>query len=337
MAISIVAPVQAEPSYLVRISRKAVLVLLVLLGLGTITAHAQDATWGSTPGTGDWGTATNWSPPAAVPTGTATFGASNTTTITFSNDASVGTLQFNAAAPAYSFRISNFSTLTISGVGIVNNSSNSPTFSAPGGSSGSLSFAGGSMAGNATIVEDSNLGTDFFNTSSAGNAAITTNGAHTFFNDASTAGNAAITINNGLTAFFDSSTAGSATITSNSGGTDFFGTSTGGQARFITNFGGFVDMSFLASDGMTAGSIEGAGSYFLGSIALTVGLNNLSTQVSGTIADGGTAGGTGAALIKIGTGTLTLTGPNTYSGGTSINGGILAIGNDSNLGTGALS
>ena len=337
MATSIVALMQADRSYLVRIPRKAVLMLLVRLGLGTIAAHAQDATWGSTPGTGDWGTAANWSPPAAVPTGIATFGASNTTTITFSNDASVGTLQFNAAAPAYSFRISNFSTLTISGVGIVNNSSNSPTFSAPSGSSGSLSFAGGSMAGNATIVEDGNLGTDFFNTSSAGNAAITTNGAHTFFNDASTAGNAAITINNGLTAFFGTSTAGSATITSNTGGTDFFGTSTGGQARFITNFGGFVDMSFLASDAMTAGSIEGAGSYFLGSIAFTVGLNNLSTEVSGTIADGGTAGGTGGALIKVGTGTLTLAGPNTYSGGTSINGGILAVSNDSNLGTGALS
>ncbi len=100
-ATSIVALMQADRSYLVRISRKAVLMLLVRLGLGTIAAHAQDATWGSTPGTGDWGTAANWSPPAAVPTGIATFGASNTTTITFSNDASVGTLQFNAAAPAY--------------------------------------------------------------------------------------------------------------------------------------------------------------------------------------------------------------------------------------------
>ena len=38
---------------------------------------------------------------------------------------------------------------------------------------------------------------------------------------------------------------------------------------------------------MTAGSIAGAGTYFLGSKQLTVGSNNLSTTVSGTIQDGG--------------------------------------------------
>jgi fibronectin-binding autotransporter adhesin len=34
---------------------------------------------------------------------------------------------------------------------------------------------------------------------------------------------------------------------------------------------------------------------------------------------------------------LTLTGVNTYSGGTNLNGGILAVNSDVNLGTGALS
>jgi autotransporter-associated beta strand protein len=38
-----------------------------------------------------------------------------------------------------------------------------------------------------------------------------------------------------------------------------------------------------------------------------------------------------------GTGTLTLTGANTYSGGTNLNGGILVVNNDANLGMGALS
>ena len=47
--------------------------------------------------------------------------------------------------------------------------------------------------------------------------------------------------------------------------------------------------------------------------------------------------GTGGALIKVGTGTLTLTGTNTYSGGTTFNGGTLAVNNDANLGTGPLS
>jgi hypothetical protein len=66
------------------------------------------------------------------------------------------------------------------------------------------------------------------------------------------------------------------------------------------------------------GSIEGAGSYLLGSKALTVGPNNLSTEVSGIIADGGSNGGTGGALIKVGTGTLTLTGLNTLQRGNEL-------------------
>ena len=54
------------------------------------------------------------------------------------------------------------------------------------------------------------------------------------------------------------------------------------------------------------------------------------------ITDGGIASGTGGRLIKVGTGTLTLTGTNTYSGGTGLDGGIVAINNDANLGTGPL-
>ena len=57
--------------------------------------------------------------------------------------------------------------------------------------------------------------------------------------------------------------------------------------------------------------------------------------MSGTIEDGGTSGGTGASLVKVGTGTLTLSGANTYSGGTTINGGTLAVSADNNLGDGA--
>ena len=76
---------------------------------------------------------------------------------------------------------------------------------------------------------------------------------------------------------------------------------------------------------MTAGSIEGAGTYFLGSKELIVGLNNLSTTVSGFIA------GDGGSLVKVGTGTLTLTGNNLYSGGTTIEDGTLVVGGQAPL------
>ncbi|HYB08480.1 MAG TPA: autotransporter outer membrane beta-barrel domain-containing protein, partial [Alphaproteobacteria bacterium] len=59
---------------------------------------------------------------------------------------------------------------------------------------------------------------------------------------------------------------------------------------------------------------------------LTVGLNDLSTQVDGVIADGGAAGGAGGSLIKVGLGTLTLNGDDTYSGGTTVSGGTIIVG-----------
>jgi len=77
--------------------------------------------------------------------------------------------------------------------------------------------------------------------------------------------------------------------------------------------------------------IEGSGFYFLGSKTLTVGGNNMSTTVSGVIQDGGFlpgifgGGGTGGSLAKVGTGTLTLSGLNTYTGPTTVNDGSLIV------------
>jgi autotransporter-associated beta strand protein len=290
-----------------------------LAALGT--AHATDATWDTNPGSNDWNTNTNWTP-QTVPTGTASFGSSNTTSITLINAAVlVGTIQFNAGAPTYSFNIDG--TIVLTGTGIINNSSNAPTFSA---ASGGLEFDNTSTAGNAVLITTGQGHMDFLNTSTAGNAMITNdNGGSTRFQDTSTAGNATITNNNnGFTRFLNTSIAGNATITTNNGGvTRFNDGSTGGNARFITNASGIFDISGLTSGGMTAGSIEGAGTYDLGSKSLTVGGNNLSTEVSGIVADGGNGGGTGGSLVKVGSGTLTLCGANTYTGSTTIAAGTL--------------
>jgi len=99
--------------------------------LAALPARAQDTTWLVNPGSGNFNTAANWTP-ATVPTGTAFFGASNTTSIAFQpfTTTSIGTLQFNPDAPAYSFTTSDgiSTSISITGAGIVNNSSNAPTF-----------------------------------------------------------------------------------------------------------------------------------------------------------------------------------------------------------------
>jgi autotransporter-associated beta strand protein len=81
---------------------------------------------------------------------------------------------------------------------------------------------------------------------------------------------------------------------------------------------------------MTAGSIEGAGTFSLGPNQLTVGSNNLSTEVSGVIR------GAGGSLVKVGTGTLTLSGANSYTGATVVAGGTLSVIGDISSSSGVL-
>ncbi|WP_162419643.1 autotransporter domain-containing protein [Microvirga brassicacearum] len=75
----------------------------------------------------------------------------------------------------------------------------------------------------------------------------------------------------------------------------------------------------LDSYNQTVGSLAGAGRVTLGSATLTTGGNDASTTFSGVMS------GTGG-LVKNGSGTFTLTGANTYTGGTTISAGALQIG-----------
>jgi autotransporter-associated beta strand protein len=325
-------------------------VLLCGLSSFAVAAHAQDATWLLNPNpAGDFNTATNWTP-ATVPTGTAFFGVSNVTSLSFSaNNTTIGGWTFNTGASNYTF--TNDQALTFNGAGItINGGSASITnnfgaflnfnnASTAGSATitnnfdgvapqGGLNFFDTSTAGSATITNHGTL--QFFNTSTAGSASITNsafvnlNGFGTLiFNDASTAGSASIT-NDSILEFFGTSTAGSATI-ANNGQILVFQSASGGAARFIFNGTSFLDISALSTGGTTAGSIEGAGTIFLGANNLTVGGNDLSTTFSGAIKDGGLFGGTGGSLTKTGIGTLTLTGTNAYTGATTVNAGALEV------------
>jgi autotransporter-associated beta strand protein len=262
-----------------------------------------------------------------------------------------GTTRFNGSSTAASAIITNnassvnsggsgetdFKDTSTAGNATINNGGSGIADTAGFERGGLTFFLDSSSAGNATI--NNNGGTNF---SAAG-------GQTAFFGG--TADNAIIVNNGGVgpdarggaTQFFFTSTAGNATLIANAGspgrfippgifipgglgGTiQFNGASTGGTARVEVFGDGSLDISHHNSPGVTVGSIEGNGSVFLGANNLTVGSNNLTTTYSGSAQDGGDNGGTGGSLTKIGNGTLTLSGTNTYTGATAVNSGKLVV------------
>jgi len=329
------------------------------------SSFAGSATWKAAPATGDWNTATNWTP-ATVPnssTDTATFATSNLTGVALSSVISVNGIVFNSGASAFTITDNAFA-FTISGTGIMNNSAATQNFvigvNGVGGS-GTLTFSNSATAGTAIVStagpapSGGNSGiVNFHNFSTADRATLINNGSSvaglvggtTAFWDTSSAGTSTIANyggggtgqGGGVTLFIGSATAAGATLICSEGAggvgasVQFKQDTTGGTARLELFGNGQLQISEHNLPGLTTGSIEGSGEVFLGSNNLTLGANNLSTAFSGIIQDGDE--GTGGSLTKIGTGTLTINGPNTYTGPTTITAGTLSVRNKRGLGTG---
>jgi autotransporter-associated beta strand protein len=287
-------------------------------------------TW--SPSSNDYDTGTNWST-TLIPTekDAAFFGASAfvnpSIDTTFDR---VGEWVFNAGAPPYSFTVGT--EIDFLGAGIINGGGVTINIS----STGTLSFYNNSTSDGAVIINNHFL--EYYDFSTAGNANITNNSPGLYFSDFSSAGNATIK-NNGTIYFLDSSNASSATIHTTTGAvTNFDFHSNAGSAQLITDAGGVVDFSdstgSAANHQLTVGSIAGAGTYDLGRDQFTI----RNGFASGPIDDGGGAGGSGASLVKVGHGKLTLShADNTYSGGTTIELGTLELGAIGAAGPGAIS
>lgn len=91
--------------------------------------------------------------------------------------------------------------------------------------------------------------------------------------------------------------------------------------------GGKVDISAVNS-ATSIGSLSGAGNVELGNKELSLGNLHLDDVISGIIS------GNDGSLVKIGDGTLTLAGDNTYSGTTDVNEGVLLVNGNQSAATG---
>ncbi|WP_425104885.1 autotransporter domain-containing protein [Ancylobacter sp.] len=95
--------------------------------------------------------------------------------------------------------------------------------------------------------------------------------------------------------------------------------------------GAILDISGLSTQGLSVEGLAGSGAVMLGSRTLTLS-TTADSLLAVSVADGGRYGGTGGSVVKQGSGTLTLTGTNTFSGGLSVNGGAVQVAADANLG-----
>src|SRR5262245_5621043 len=303
-------------------------------------AHTQDATWNGA--TSDWNTPGNWTP-TSVPTNTATFSNTGVTGLTISSDTSINTIDFTAAAPAYSFTVQNGATFTINS-STSNSSSFFPGFTVNAGAAltiGNGAFAEiGSLAGGGTVTigpsDSSSLlsivgnGATMFSGKFSGAGSLELdNGASLTLTGASFGGNIgpiggdlrlcascsgpALTISGGSLTVGGSTIVEGGTLTVANGGT-----------LTTTNFG-------VAGSAVITGagsSVTVFGQTFIGNFA----------PASLTISNGGVLNSQGGADIASsvpGTPTVTVTGPgSTWNVGGSFGLG-LSVG-DGSVGSGAL-
>ena len=305
------------------------LILLLAAGLPVVVpAAVTNYVWdGNAPGNNSrWSRVPNWDSINFRPPANAINGLTNTA-ITFDGvlkltptmDSSYFVYSLNFGSTAGAFILSSQQTtdiLTIGSGGIANLSANNQTIV----SSLSLSNAQtwNANAGDLTIQGTVNLGANALTFAGANNVAVNNviqGGGGIYKQGAGTLtlGGAGANIYSGGTTL----DAGNVNIAKvNALGTGPL-TISGGNL----NIGGF---------NQTVGAV----SLFGGSISGTTGLLNGSAYQVQSATIGAQLGGTGA-LTKSGAGTATLTASNSYSGGTVINGGTLAVNNLTGSGTGS--
>ena len=274
------------------------------MSFGTVgSASAATKTWITAPAASstNWSTATNWG--GTAPTNTDLLAFTNSTVTTLSNDISNLTLSgFIFYTNASAFTISG-NAITLTG-GITNNSASSQIINNNLTVNSSISIYTVGSGGNTTLA--GNLSGSGTITQSAGPGGL----AHTVIFGGT---------NSGFTGSFTQDSSGNNRTS--------FTTTNSGSAGAAWKFDNAVDGGFVFGFGsgtISFGSLSGGGrsrNNSTGNITLRVGDLGTSTTFSGQLKDNGA--GKNLSLLKVGAGTLTLSGVNGLSGGVTVSNGAV--------------
>ena len=217
---------------------QSVSAILVFVLATTTSSLAGSATWKANAGNGEWFTANNWVQGTIpnAPGDMATFASSNRTSIDIPFDVAVNGIMFNPGASAFTIASNPAAVpvITISGVGITNNSGIVQHFVVNAGAA-QISFLNSATAGSLTAY--TSFGTITFGASSTADNATFTNNAFLNFANTATAGDATFN-NNSVLIFDDNSTAGNGTFNNGT----------------LNTSGGFIQFGEDSSDAPTAGN-----------------------------------------------------------------------------------
>ncbi len=266
-----------------------------------------------------WGTLSNWSNTVPNAEGEEAIFSSGLSTVTIDGDKTVGSLVFNNAATAFTINAS-------SGALILNEVSNgNAVIQVLAGTSGISAPV--VLADNLHAVIASGTSLDLSGAISGSGKSVEKSGTGTL-----TLSGAAANTYTGLTEVIEGTlnlnkTPGINAIGSGGLQIDFGATATLlasnqiADSATVTVNGTFA----LGSHSETIAALAGGGAVTTGSGGVLTLSSTIDSSFLGVISgDGG--------LAKAGASTLTLNGVNTYTGGTAINGGILQVGADHNLG-----
>ncbi len=338
--------------------------LITLSNVGTITGSGDNLTLTGTGGTIASIIGTGAGTLTANATGTWTLSGANTYTgatnlnsgaLTLSGGGSLASTVLNLKTGTFNYSSTagstqSFTTTNLTGYGVINNTVATNTLNLGTITHSSTTIPGAVNFANTTGA----ITTTNSNDSSGILAPWATIGTGTALNYAvSNGGSSAITpysVGTALTASGGGTAGGqtgatnftlgaAVTLTASATGNTLQVLNTDTTAIVLALGANNLTLNGILNSGGTGGglTISGGGNLFIGANSeLDISNNAQSTTISSIIADNGSTASS-VVYSPVGAGTLTLSGVNTYTGGTFVNSGTLNIGNTSaKLGTGAV-